>query len=263
VRLFTCSRPDTLFERRRELNPKFRRNDLILISRGPYKHQPAEYLESPNSKTHFARLLASDSSLSNVDLEVIITLGSADFGTYPLTPRTKRTSLPMKFPFVVSEGVEIFIGGQRVTAEFMAFNENNEPILKLDSPLVGKAKRQLREPVMVSYVLGSKKDGVFSVERSVAWPSAKSVAFIYKPPSNEVLDSAVDLSGPPTAPTEFKQAEPEETTFREAVLSLWEAKKTAYSGQAAIWKAEGLCPHCGEKGRYSMSVAVCSRHGEY
>lgn len=40
-------------------------------------------------------------------------------------------------------------------------------------------------------------------------------------------------------------------------------KKPKHSGQAAVWKAEGLCPRCGEKGRFSHFAFVCSMHGEY
>lgn len=42
-----------------------------------------------------------------------------------------------------------------------------------------------------------------------------------------------------------------------------EPKKSLYETIEEKWKQEGRCPKCGELGRYSMSVPVCSKHGEY
>lgn len=55
----------------------------------------------------------------------------------------------------------------------------------------------------------------------------------------------------------------EPLTFHDAFRMHLESKKPTYEGQAALWKAEGRCPHCGELGRYHLSVAICSIHGEY
>lgn len=53
-----------------------------------------------------------------------------------------------------------------------------------------------------------------------------------------------------------------QTMFDAYMLELNEAKPK-YTGQALAWHKEGKCPHCGELGRYSMSVAICSKHGNY
>lgn len=36
-----------------------------------------------------------------------------------------------------------------------------------------------------------------------------------------------------------------------------------YTSIVDEWKKEGKCPSCGQLGRYSMSVPICSKHGEY
>jgi hypothetical protein len=67
-----------------------------------------------------------------------------------------------------------------------------------------------------------------------------------------------DLGMAPTRP------EPQPIlTFADGFRADLQGKKPKYYGQAASWAAEGLCPHCGEKGRFSMSQAVCSQHGPY
>lgn len=38
---------------------------------------------------------------------------------------------------------------------------------------------------------------------------------------------------------------------------------TTYTSIVDEWKKEGKCTSCGELGRYSMSVPICSKHGEY
>ena len=52
-------------------------------------------------------------------------------------------------------------------------------------------------------------------------------------------------------------------TLHDAIKFELESKKPRYEGQAALWFKEGRCPQCGQLGRYSLSVATCSEHGEY
>ena len=52
-------------------------------------------------------------------------------------------------------------------------------------------------------------------------------------------------------------------TIADAYIAASKASQPRYTGQAATWKSEGKCPRCGELGRYSLSVAICSSHGEY
>lgn len=52
-------------------------------------------------------------------------------------------------------------------------------------------------------------------------------------------------------------------TLQDAIRFEHASKKPKYEGLALQWFNEGRCPKCGEMGRYSMSVATCSKHGEY
>lgn len=52
-------------------------------------------------------------------------------------------------------------------------------------------------------------------------------------------------------------------TINEALRFDYEFKKPKYKGIQALRIAEGLCPYCGQKGRYHLSTPVCSEHGPY
>lgn len=62
---------------------------------------------------------------------------------------------------------------------------------------------------------------------------------------------------------EVKQKNEQPLTLKEAFAFEQESKKAKFYGQAAQWKTEGRCPHCGEKGRISHGSFVCSMHGVY
>lgn len=52
-------------------------------------------------------------------------------------------------------------------------------------------------------------------------------------------------------------------TFKDAFVHEFEKTKPKYEGQAGLWYKQGLCPKCGEKGRYHLSTPCCSKHGAY
>jgi hypothetical protein len=62
---------------------------------------------------------------------------------------------------------------------------------------------------------------------------------------------------------EKKDEDPMALTFNEGFRRDRESKRPKYCGAAADRIADGLCPECGEKGYFSMSQAVCTKHGPY
>lgn len=52
-------------------------------------------------------------------------------------------------------------------------------------------------------------------------------------------------------------------TIKEAFQMTMAAKQADLGQLAKDYLKEGRCPHCGELGRYHLSVPICSLHGPY
>lgn len=52
-------------------------------------------------------------------------------------------------------------------------------------------------------------------------------------------------------------------TLQDAIKFDIDSKKPKLTGIPLEWSKEGRCPQCGEMGRYSLSQAICSKHGAY
>lgn len=72
-------------------------------------------------------------------------------------------------------------------------------------------------------------------------------------------------------PNEMPASQPKVTTLypmapvtlQDAMRSTFTTQASRYHGQPLEWFKQGRCPQCGELGRYSISQAICNKHGSY
>lgn len=91
---------------------------------------------------------------------------------------------------------------------------------------------------------------------------AKLIKTLPAPGLTQVWEVAIDGKGygPKTPYNQFM-----ETSFEMLKASKYPSQMESpkHLTIQQEWKQEGRCPKCGELGRYSMSVPICSKHGEY